>query len=255
MCKETPLQLNGMRLKSKAKVEKHFRWFYTEYTFTETFNCVGDTFKIAPTNYADKDIVSYWFTGQPNLVEGLSGAEASQKISEMEPFVSKWLNDNFYQVSFDFIVNHYDSISNPPVSRERFIELHDSLANYVLGHKDILEMEAEEALRSFFHSDAYAIFFNEETPCGKELYEEISNHLNIFWFNVQYTLTMPGRVVDAGTGEVRDGVVYYPLNGERLIPHDYVITATSHVTNLWAYIVTLLIILLAIGSFFYRRKK
>lgn len=255
MCKETPLQLNGMRLKSEAKVEKHFRWFYTEYTFTEVFNCVGDTFKIAPTNYADKDIVSYWFTGQPNLVEGLSGAEASQKISEMEPFVSKWLNDNFYQVSFDFIVNHYDSISNPPVSRERFIELHDSLANYVLGHKDILEMEAEEALRSFFHSDAYAIFFNEETPCGKELTKELVNHLNIFWFNVQYTLTMPGRVVDAGTGVVRDGVVYYPLNGERLIPHDYVITATSHVTNLWAYIVTLLIILLAIGSFFFHRKK
>ena len=70
MCKETPLLLNGTRLRSTAKVEKHFRWFYTEYTFTEVFYCVGDTFKIAPTNYADKDIVSYWFTGQPNLVEG-----------------------------------------------------------------------------------------------------------------------------------------------------------------------------------------
>jgi hypothetical protein len=199
MCEETPLQLNGTRLKSQAKLEKHFRWFYTEYTFTEVFDCVGDTFKIAPTNYADKDVVSFWFTGQPNLIEGLSGAEASEKLSNMEPFVSKWLNDNFYQVCFDYIVNHYDSIPNPPVSREQFIELHDSLANFLLkGQDDILKVNAAETMRSFFNSDAYAQFFNEQTPCGKELNQELAHRLNIFWFNVPYTLSMPGTVVDAG---------------------------------------------------------
>jgi hypothetical protein len=256
MCQETPLQLNGTRLKSRAKLEKHFRWFYTEYTFTEVFNCVGDTFKIAPTNYADKDVVSFWFTGQPNLIEGLSGAEASEKLSNMEPFVSKWLNDNFYQVCFDYIVNHYDSVPNPPVSREQFIELHDSLANFLLkGQDDILKVNAAETMRSFFNSDAYAQFFNEQTPCGKELNQELAHRLNIFWFNVPYTLSMPGTVVDAGTGVCRDGIVYYAFTGERLIPHDYVISATSRVTNIWAYIVTLLIILLAIGSFFYRKRN
>ena len=256
MCQETPLQLNGTRLKSQAKLEKHFRWFYTEYTFTEVFNCVGDTFKIAPTNYADKDVVSFWFTGRPNLIEGLSGAEASEKLSNMEPFVSKWLNDNFYQVCFDYIVNHYDSVPNPPVSREQFIELHDSLANFLLkGQDDILKVNAAETMRSFFNSDAYAQFFNEQTPCGKELNQELAHRLNIFWFIVPYTLSMPGTVVDAGTGVCRDGIVYYAFTGERLIPHDYVISATSRVTNIWAYIVTLLIILLAIGSFFYRKRN
>jgi hypothetical protein len=250
------LQLNGTRLKSQAKLEKHFRWFYTEYTFTEVFNCVGDTFKIAPTNYADKDVVNFWFTGQPNLIEGLSGAEASEKLSNMEPFVSKWLNDNFYQVCFDYIVNHYDSIPNPPVSREQFIELHDSLANFLLkGQDDILKVNAAETMLSFFNSDAYAQFFNEQTPCGKELNQELAHRLNIFWFNVPYTLSMPGTVVDAGTGVCRDGIVYYAFTGERLIPHDYVISATSRVTNTWAYIVTFLIIALAIGSFFYRKTN
>ena len=162
MCQQTPLQLNGTRLKSQAKLEKHFRWFYTEYTFTEVFNCVGDTFKIAPTNYADKDVISFWFTGHPNLIEGLSGAEASEKLSNMEPFVSKWLNDNLYQVCFDYIVSHYDSIPNPPVSREGFIALHDSLATFLLkDHDDILNVNATETLRSFFHSDAYAMFFDD----------------------------------------------------------------------------------------------
>ena len=81
MCEQMPLQLNGMRLRSKAKLEKHFRWFYTEYVYTETFYCVGDTFKLPPTDYADKDAVSYWFTGQPNLLQGLNGAEAYERAN------------------------------------------------------------------------------------------------------------------------------------------------------------------------------
>ena len=153
MCELSPLLLNGTRLRSKARLEKHFRWFYTEYTYTETFYCVGDTFKLAATNYADKDVVSYWFTGEPNLVQGLSGAEASQKLDEMEPFVNKWLNDNLFKVGFDFIVAHYDSIPNPPVSRERFIELHDSLASHLMNDiEEIYEVEPIEAFRHFFHS-------------------------------------------------------------------------------------------------------
>jgi len=257
MCEQTPLQLNGVRLRSNAKLEKRFRWFYTEYTFTETFYCVGDTFKLPATDYADKAEISYWFTGRPNLVEGLSGAEASQKLGEMEPKITKWLNDNLFKTGFDFVVAHYDSIANPPVSREQFIELHDSLANYLLSQGDeILGVNIEDALRDFFHSDAYAPFFNDETPCGKALNKEFLNSLNILWFNVPYTLTMPGTVVDPGNGTLQpDGTIFYPFTGERLIPQDYTITATSRKTNLWACILSVLIILLAIGSLIYRRKK
>ena len=45
------------------------------------------------------------------------------------------------------------------------------------------------------------------------------------------------------------------FSAERLIPHDYVITATSRVTNVWAFIVTFFVIAIAIGSFFYRKKR
>ncbi len=256
MCKETPLQLNGTRLRSNAKLEKHFRWFYTEYVYSETFSCVGDTFKLAATNYADKDVVSYWFTGKPNLIEGMNGAEASQKLSEMEPFVSKWLNDNLFQVGFEFIVSHYDAIQQPPVSKEQFVALHDSLSHFLLADaEDILDVKPEDKFREFFHSEAFEMFFDGESQESELLSKEFMKRLNIFWFNVPYTLTMPGKVIDAGNGTLQpDGNISYPFTGERLIPQDYTITATSRVTHIWAYIVTLLIILLAIGSFLYRRK-
>ncbi len=257
MCERTPLQLNGVRLRSKAKLDKRFRWFYTEYVYTETFYCVGDSFKLAPTDYADKDAVSYWFTGQPNLLQGLNGAEAYEKLGNMEPKITKWLNDNLFKVGFDFIIANYDSITNPPVSKARFIELQDSLVHFIMeGEEDILTARPDDKLHEFFHSDAYAMFFDEDNPLGEKLNKEFMNRLNIFWFNVPYTLSMPGKVTDSGNGTLQpDGTILYPFTGERLIPQDYTITATSHVAHIWAYIVTLLIILLAIGSFLYRRKR
>ena len=57
-----------------------------------------------------------------------------------------------------------------------------------------------------------------------------------------------------GNGVVEGNVVRYKFSGERLIPHPYDVVITSRVTNVWAFIVTFLVIILAVGSFFYYRK-
>ena len=97
-----------------------------------------------------------------------------------------------------------------------------------------------------FPSDAYTQFL-QSYEGGLEQYGPLS-------FGTSYDLVMPGRVLDAGMGEYDGDVIHYCLGGERMIPGDYTITATSRVTNVWAFVVTFLVILLAIGSFFYRRR-
>jgi hypothetical protein len=66
---------------------------------------------------------------------------------------------------------------------------------------------------------------------------------------------MPGTVTDAGMGQYDGDVIHYRLGGERMIPGSYTITASSRVTNVWAFIVTCLVVLIAIGTFFFRRAK
>jgi len=51
---------------------------------------------------------------------------------------------------------------------------------------------------------------------------------------------------------VRVWIITYILSGERLIPADFTITATSRQTNIWAYVVTAIVILLAIGSWVWK---
>ena len=194
-------------------------------------------------------------TGQPNIMEGLSGSEVKAKLDDIEPKLTKWLIDNQFKTIFDFIIAHYDSIVRPPVSKERFVALHDSLAAFVLkGNEDVMDIVPSDKLQQFFHSNAYDMFFDEQTPLGRELTNIYLSKMNIFWFSVPYTLQMPGTVIDAGTGHCCDNVIVYALTGERLVPHDYVITATSRVTHIWAYLLTLLIILAAIWLLFSSKK-
>ena len=239
-------------IKASSQLEKHFKWFYTDYTFTETFANEDSTlFPIPLSQFLSADTASFWFTGQPNLTRSLSGAEMKEMLDGIEKKVSQWGNANWFAEICKVISDHYDKVKNPPVSKERFISICDSLVMLpcVLNPKDSESVEEGfDLLHDVFQSDVYTEFLQS--------YEGgLGQYGGLLSFGNNYDLVMPGRVLDAGMGEYDGEVIHYRLGGERMIPGDYTITATSRVTNVWAFIVTILVVLLAIGSFFYRRKS
>ena len=240
-------------IKASSQLEKHFKWFYTDYTFTETFANEDSTlFPIPLSQFLSADTASFWFTGQPNLTRSLSGAEMKEMLDGIEKKVSQWSNANWFAEICKVISDHYDKVKNQPVSKERFISICDSLVMLpcVLNPKDSESVEEGvfDLVHDVFQSDVYTEFLRS--------YEGgLGQYGGLLSFGNNYDLVMPGRVLDAGMGEYDGEVIHYRLGGERMIPGDYTITATSRVTNVWAFIVTILVVLLAIGSFFYRRKS
>ena len=256
MSQDIPLKLDGKRLQSKANVEKRFRWFYTEYTFTEEFATIGGNFPLPPTLYADSAMVSTWFVELPELMKTMNGAEAMNILSDMGHKMDTWLSDNLIHSGMDYICTHYDSITNPPVDREQFVQLRDSLATFLRkqSNGDFLTYDHKKGVKDFFNSNAYDIFF-DDSPCAKGLTKHLAPIVNFTNLNVPYALTMPGEVTNPGNGFYCDGVITYILSGDRLIPGNYTITATSRKTNIWAWIASAAIILLAIGSWMWKSKK
>ena len=110
-------------------------------------------------------------------------------------------------------------------------------------------------LEDFFHSNAYTPLFNDTKAWDKRLDEKYKYYSFLVTMKPMLDYVMPGKVIDAGNGVVEGNVVHYKFSGERLIPHPYNVTITSRVTNIWAFIVTFFVIAIAIGSFFYRKKK
>jgi hypothetical protein len=235
-------------IKASSRLEKRFKWFYTDYTFSETFAYDGEpVFPVPLSDFLGADTASYWFTGQPDLTRNLSGYEQKEMLDKIEKKIDEWSNANWFYEACNIIIANYDSIQNAPVGRERFIRLRDSLVKQpcvLNGFEDEgLTKGITTQFEKIFHTEAYTKFFRSYKG-GPVQYEQLLS------FGSPYDLVMPGKVTDAGTGEYDGEVIHYQLGGERMIPGSYTISATSRVTNLWAFIVTGLVILLAIGSFF-----
>lgn len=237
--------------KANSKLEKIFKWFYTDYSFTETFVYDGPpVFPVPISRFLSADSASYWFTGHPDLTRNCSGQEKKEVLDKMEAKVNQWVNANWFAEICKIIADNYDMVKNPPVSKEAFISQCDELAMHpdVLNYTDEKFDNFKKVFDNHFHSDAY-------TSLKTDTLDDSLPYGSFLAFNTNYDLVMPGRVTDAGMGEYDGHVIHYRVSGERTIPDGfkYSIMATSRVTNIWAFVVTFLVIALAIGSFFIRR--
>lgn len=258
MAEQTPLD-DTKYIKASSSLDNHFKWFYTDYTFTETFAYVGNVKFVPISRFLSADTASYWFTGQPDLTRNYSGAELKEMLDGIEAKVSQWINANWFARIYDEIASDYNSIQNPPVSKEQFVSLRDTLATHpAILNTDLLDGSMKDfmnVLDDYYHSSAYSDYIHKWSG-GYDSLKRDPTYLTMVSFQRDYDLVMPGRVLDAGMGEYDGNVIHYRVSGDRTIPNDYKysITATSRVTNVWAFVVTFLVILLAVGSFFYRRK-
>ena len=249
--------------KDTASLEKHFKWFYTDYVFQETLSIavVKQAFPVSLDRFVSADTASYWFTGQPDLTAGLTGAEQKEMLDNIEAKISRWFAACTMAHVCEIIANErYDEVKNPPVSKEQFLALKNSVVmSPAVANMDLAMFnnitQVGKIFEEFFHSDAYTPLFSDTKAWDNRLDEKYKYYGFLVTMKPTLDYVMPGKVIDAGNGVVEDNVVHYKFSGERLIPHPFDVTITSRVTNIWAFVVTALIILLAIGCLFYRRIR
>ena len=247
--------------KATASLDKHFKFFYTDYVYHETFAItdIKQIFPVALDRFVSADSASYWFTGQPNLAEELTGAEQKELLDEIEANVSHWMNACTFTSICSIIAHYYDKVKNPPATREQFLVNCDSIiTSLAVRSMDLfIDMnQVKKILNDYYHSDAYSAILSDSTMYwDKKLEKQYRQYEYLMMMAPTLDYQMPGNVIDAGDGKIEGDVVRYRFSGERLIPHPFDVAITSRVTHVWAYVITLLVILLAIGSFVYKRRK
>ncbi len=256
-----PLQVAGQQVKSKAKLEKHFRWFYTDYIFTETFESIAPTFAIPLSNYMDKDMADFWLTGTPDVMKGFSGMEIKDCLDNMEDAFGHFVNANILNDLMDVLAEYYDGIPMAPVSKEEFLASKSELiAQADKMSTDGLNFEPEQLLAETFKTEAYNQALKTDTVISEAWEQRQNVYVSLLMLDVDYQLSMPGGIIviyKCGDGVFRDGELHYRLNGMRLLAPSYTIKATSSEKNNWTLYLSLAIILLAIGLgiyFLYRGR-
>lgn len=255
MCAGSPMFFVDEQAGADGSLDKEFRWFYTDYVFTEKFSSVADYFKVPVTDFMSEEEALYWFSGTPDLYAGKPTWRYYEMLEELKEKADRWVFANIYYNILSGIADRYDMVVDPPVSKDEFIaQLGDVVKQ--LASCDTYKLEystARSIVSSHFGSDAYSPFINEdEWKKDEKLSATAFDYLFLFYYNE--SIVMPGRVIDDGGGIYKDGVVAFKVDAGRFLLKDYEIRVVSRIVNVWAFIVTAVLASALCVAVIYRRR-
>jgi len=241
--------------KVKHLLDTKFRWFYTYYRYTETYPKIITNFNIPIEKYMTKDEALFWFTGKPDLLRGMNGVEIREYVGGLEDNFHKWFNKNLWDAEYKVLLENYDKIARIQISEQRLTSLRDTIFNAKVDKAEDFKME--QILDDYFKTGIFSNYWKTENCPMVKFEQDFSNGLLVPLFsrNLTYRLIMPGVVTVQNNAVIHGDTLVWNLTAYRMIPADYVIEAQSRKANLWAFILTGIIMIIAVGSFIWKPRK
>lgn len=233
-------------VKIDYKLSKKFRWFYTFYEYKETYFKSDFKFDYPIEDFMSKDEYLFWFIGEPNLTTGLSGMEAREYLGQIENKYNKWFAKNKWSSEYDHVINNYNKITKGIVSKEKLISLKDTIFDKEVASN--VDFDLTEVLNKYFKTKAFSLMELDGT------YDFENEYAFLSATSFEYNLILPGKIIKSNANSQDENGKIWNLTAYRFLVNDYNIEASSRTTNVWAFIVTGLIILLALGGLFYKKK-
>ncbi len=240
-------------LKINYELERKFRWFFTYYTYRETYPKIETDFDVPFSKYMSNEEVQFWFNNSDKLTQGMNGIEIRELSGSVEDKYNMWFANNAWNYYFKILLANYDQLKNPPVTKQRLELLNDTIFNKI--ENDKLEQKMDEVLNKYFKTTTFTAFWKdgslmkaaEERFENQKVFEYVNDKFN-------YNLILPGKIIQSHNATVKGDTMTWRLTAYRMIPTEYIIEAQSRKANVWAFILTGLILIVAIGSFFWKPK-
>ncbi|MGC3977867.1 MAG: hypothetical protein QM751_06285 [Paludibacteraceae bacterium] len=242
----------------KYELKKRFRWFYTYYSYTETYPKLKLIENILPiSKYMSKDEAEYWLNGKPDMTMGLNGIEINDLSKELESKFNTWISNVLWNEEYRLFVENYDKLSHPPVSQSEFVMLSDTI--FDKKAKNMLEKgipDIDKILDDYFNTICFSNFaqknsdlFNGENKILYLLSMIDPSH------TINYSLQMPGKVISGNFNSLNNQTMSWKITSQRMFLQSYSIQAESRKANWWAFIVTIILLAGTLGSIFIKKKR
>jgi len=201
---------------------------------------------------ANKDTVQ--LSPEDSIKLGKIDLIASKKYDKIENKFDEWFARNAFEEFFDIF--HKGVISILP---------HKDIYDTIIFQKDTLfelfsicEIEYSDSVFEVFSN-----YFTDEIWEVKEKkaaqFEDYDNRITawITAWNGNYNnrLLMPGKVIESDMENVKGDTLIWEVGAGKMILDEFNMTATSKLTNNWAFIISLVIIVIALISILYKRKS
>ncbi len=246
-------------LKTTCSLDKKFRWFYTYYKYKEVYPKIKTFDDIPFSKYMTNDEASFWFTGKPDLLTGMNGVEIREYIGDLENKYNSWFGHNLWNAEYKVLLQNYDLLDPKPVSKERLEQARDSVfeKNTSFNKNREMDLEMDKCLDDYFKTSTFSALWNTKKNPMKKFEDDMDSlgFIGYFTKSVDYKLLLPGTVIEPNNAIVRGDTLEWKLTAYRMVYSDFEISAQSRKKNLWAFIFSGFIVLVATGSYFFKLKN
>jgi hypothetical protein len=243
-------------IKQTSVLDKKFRWFYTYYNYREVYPKLHLFDRIPLSKYITNEEAEFWFQGKQDYIKGMNGIEIKNKADDLEAKSNKWLYHNIIEDQYLLYIEYYDSISGDKVDKQKFVQYKDTVINKILDKLDEKsDFNLGNYLDQYFKTKEVFAGYEDMNHEFKEKGETfLGKYINYSGKKLEYNLLMPGKILFADNAVSHGDTLTYNLDTDRMLYSDYAIGATSRKANTWAFVVTGILALLAVGSLFVKRK-
>ncbi len=235
--------------------EKKFRWFYTYYSYSETYPRLLIQFPLPMENYMSKEEADYWLTGMPAFDKGISGMDLYEKLDNIKDKFENWASANAWELQYAAVLRNLDQFPRNPGS-EKMLQEKNSIYKSVSNEnkEDYKVKNIGEVLNRWFNTNAFNPLLNEQSEISKEVnnpaeMEKLNDYTSTFF---QYRLVMPGHLLTTN-GRMQKDTVTWNLDATKMLNGNYTLIATSKKMNSWAVIVSGIVVIMALVLLFRKR--
>lgn len=233
-------------------LNKKFRWFYTYYTYTELYPKLKTLDRIPFDKYLTKQEAEFWFNGNLDLIKGMNGIEIKDEAEKVEGKFNLWFGHNLIDLEYDIFIEKFDSIKGLEIDKQKFISSKDAVIQSCLDNIS-KEDELEVYLDKYFKTKAFSNYTEKQGIIKESTEKILGGFINYFDSSIDYNLLMPGKIIKTENLVNHGDTLSINLTAYRMVYSDFKISATSRKPNIWAFIVSGLIVLLAVGSMFVKK--
>jgi hypothetical protein len=238
----------------RAEFRKKFKWFNTEYDFSETID-KKMLYGYPVSNFLNQDELK-WFYSPDNFQEEKKNGPDSLKFKAFSDTTDKKAEKWMIKCLVSEWIGEFTKLTGEKavgsMSQESLKQREDEFAKIVIGsgeHFDSLWSNGD--LLKEFVGEADAARYKVEADSAGNIASE-----RLFRSFARYTMRtiMPGKLTDTNGLIDSSGVLLWPVKDDYFLTEPYVMRAESKVPNRWAWIVSGLFLVFVIMGFIIRKK-
>jgi hypothetical protein len=237
----------------RIKFEKKFRWFFTFYSYSETYPQYHSLKRVPIEKFLTRDEINMYLGDNPKFPYGLNGQEIRDILNGIDAKVEDWLNKTFFEEYYGIIKKDLPYIKGLKIDSIRFSVYKDSVYKSI---KDTFDKEPGKFLKNL--DNYYKVKVFAALPDSSVPYKDLKRFKDSFEYpftvKLDYNLILPGKLIDASSKQTHGDTTTLNVNLERFYFKDYTIRAESRVANIWAFVISGVFIIGVVLSFFIKRK-